>query len=88
MQKIQEYERQENPAARFVRFLDKIMTKLTHYLNNGKALDAIDMNYTKLRYKHAQQGIELNKQYPEFTKIFELFVESCNLAELVAEPPF
>ena len=41
---IEEYEKQESAEARFVHFVDKCMPRLTHTLNDGKALRRLGMS--------------------------------------------
>ena len=61
---IEQYERQVMPEARFVRFLDKAMPKITHVLN-GCATVGRGRTKKELRAAHSVQLTELLEQYPE-----------------------
>jgi putative hydrolase of HD superfamily len=74
------YEEQREPEARLVRYVDKILPKLTHILNGGDALAAIDMTASEVEAKHAAQGEKLRAAYPEFTVARALFDDACDLA--------
>jgi putative hydrolase of HD superfamily len=78
---IVRYEQQEEPEARFVRYLDKIAPKLTHVLNQGTALAGIGIDHTAMRASHAKQGLALREQYPEFGHLAWLFDQACGEAE-------
>ena len=79
---IDAYERQEDPACRFVRYLDKIMPKLTHRRNGCAAVKAIGMTVQDVRENHVKQGIALRTQYPEFPTLDALFWDACTAAEI------
>ncbi len=74
------YERQDEPESRLVRYLDKVLPKLTHILNNGKALLAIGMTTTDAANKHELQQRELAKQYPELVESIGLLLVDAALA--------
>ena len=79
---IAHYEAQTNPAARFVRYLDKIMPKLTHRRNGCAAVKALGMTLEEVREKHVKQGLALRKQYPEFPALDALFWDACTACEI------
>ena len=60
------YEEQKHPAARFVRYLDKALPKLTHILNGCAAIKAKGHNREYLHAVHQAQLRRLSEQYPEF----------------------
>lgn len=66
---VRRYERQEEPEARFVRVLDKIMPKLTHRLNGY--VTAPDREVRRARGERQRQ--ELEAEYPEQTALFDLW---------------
>jgi putative hydrolase of HD superfamily len=74
------YEAQREPEARLVRYVDKILPKLTHALNRGQALAAIDMTTAEIEQKHEHQGASLRAQYPEFEATRALFEAACDRA--------
>ena len=75
------YEAQVEPEARLVRYLDKVLPKLTHYWNRGAALRALGLTGNELRGKHARQGAQLAAQYPEMNAVGRLFADACALVE-------
>ena len=88
---IEGYELQINPAARFVRFLDKVTPKLTHVRNGCAAVKAIGMTLDEVREKHAQQGAELRGRYPEqdlADRVFHAACDACEVAYVDAALPF
>jgi 5'-deoxynucleotidase YfbR-like HD superfamily hydrolase len=78
---LERYEAQEEPEARLVRYLDKVTPKLTHRLNRGRALAAMDLAAADVYEKHATQGAQLAKQYPEMVEVRRLFSAACELVE-------
>ncbi len=66
MEWLRAYEGQEAPEARLVRYLDKVLPKLTHILNGGAALEYIGMSPKEAAEKHSRQNEELAAEYPEF----------------------
>lgn len=78
---LQRYEAQREPEARLVRYLDKVLPKLTHYLNGGSALRALGLTASDVHVKHAQQGEQLASQYPEMADARHLFDAACGLIE-------
>jgi putative hydrolase of HD superfamily len=82
---IEDYERQDSPESRWVRYVDKICPKLTHLLNRGEALRAIGMTRESMLAKHEEQRAELVKMYPEQRHagaLFDATVARCE-AELL-----
>lgn len=77
---VDRYEAQREPEARLVRYLDKVLPKLTHVLNGGLALAEIGMSAREVETKHAEQGAKLRALYPEMIATRALFDEACALA--------
>jgi 5'-deoxynucleotidase YfbR-like HD superfamily hydrolase len=87
VRRIRRYERQTEPEARLVRYLDKVLPKLTHLLNHGAALRALGMTVEETVSAHRRQGEKLAQEYPEFPKIQQLFKEACSKVERVMREP-
>lgn len=75
------YEAQKDPAARFVRYLDKVLPKLTHALNEGASLRLQGMKLEDVRVAHQVQGRELEERYRDFPDLALIFNKACELAE-------
>lgn len=75
------YEAQREHEARLVRYLDKVLPKLTHYLNRGAALEVMGLTVDDVRQKHALQGSQLAEQYPEMTAVRALYDAACRAVE-------
>lgn len=72
------YELQNTPSACFVRWVDKILPKLTHELNGGAAIRAAGMTPEQLEADHAAQGRQLRLQYPNLASFLgPIFDEAC-----------
>jgi len=78
---LHRYEAQEEPEARLVRYLDKVLPKLTHYLNGGSALAAMGITADAVRAKHSAQGSSLAAEYPDLHGVRRLFECACELVE-------
>jgi putative hydrolase of HD superfamily len=63
---IELYEEQELREARYVRYLDKLLPKLTHILNGCEAIHQMGRTAEELGERHRDQLEALQKQYPEF----------------------
>jgi putative hydrolase of HD superfamily len=70
---IDRYREQTEPEARFIRYLDKIMPKLTHTLNAGAAIRAQGLTRRAVLSAHLMQGEKLRAEYPEYAVIHALF---------------
>ena len=70
------YEAQQLPEARWLRYLDKILPKLTHWLNGCSAVKAMGMTLADMQHSHRTQGAELRECYPEYTLLHQLFDEA------------
>ena len=70
---IELYEKQGAPEARFVRYLDKLLPKLTHLLNSGSALRVQGITRAEMGERHVSQAAEMSTMYPEFTYLHELY---------------
>lgn len=85
---IEDYERQESPEVRWVRYVDKVLPKLTHLLNLGQALRSIGMTRAHMLEQHGKQAAELLAAYPEqghARTLFEAAADRCE-AELDFDP--
>lgn len=78
---LRRYEAQDEREARMVRYLDKILPKLTHYLNGGSALRALGLTVADMRESHRVQGAKLEREYPEFGAVADLFRAACDLVD-------
>lgn len=63
---IRMYERQEVPEARFVRYLDKALPKITHYLNGCQTLKNMGVSKSELDEAHDTQFADLEAYAIEF----------------------
>lgn len=77
---IEEYERKDTPEARFVKTLDKAMTKITNTLNKGKAIRKLGTSYEEIK-NHFQIQIEeyrgkYGKEFPELVDILEELMQN------------
>ncbi len=66
VQRIDEYETQVEPEARFIRFLDKAMPKITHALNGCVTYKAMGKTKEDIVLAHGEQLADLISLYPEF----------------------
>lgn len=78
---LRRYEAQVEPEARLVRYLDKVVPKLTHFLNRGAALASLGITADEVLHNHARQGSKLLEQYPEMEGARRLFAAACDLVE-------
>jgi len=78
---IETYEAQQEPEARFVRIVDKLMVILIHIPNQGAELKR---HYTERTFVDNNATIieKFRNEYPEFTELHDLRLE---LAQYVAE---
>ncbi len=65
------YERQQEPEARFVRLIDKVLPKLTHAFNKCAAARSF-VDRDGFLAAHARQFQKLQEEYPEFPDALEL----------------
>lgn len=81
---IDEYEAQESLEAMFVRILDKVTPKITHYLNNCASIKAQGMTLSDLAERHRTQHEEMVARYghvPELRSTLELLREWMDMSE-------
>lgn len=78
---IDRYEAQACPESRWVRYLDKVLPKLTHRDNGCAVPRAAGMTLAECRERHAYQGAELAARYPEFSFARDLFALAAADAE-------
>jgi len=83
MTRLIEYEEQESLEARYVRFVDKAMPKITHALNGCSAIKTMGRSVWDLRVVHDTQLRELLEQYPELegTNVHRLMRELMRASE-------
>jgi len=71
---LRRYEEQNCLESHFVRYVDKLMPKITHLLNDGAALAPQGVTTAKqLMARHIAQGFELKRKYPCFPPVDQLF---------------
>jgi len=75
------YEDQVLPEARWLRYLDKVLPKLTHCHNRCAAVQAMGMTLADVQHSHRTQGAELRATYPEYTLLHDLFDAAAHAAE-------
>ena len=75
---IKAYEEQREPEARYIRVLDKVTPKLTHYLNACVAAKAIlGSNPGAFEQSHQEQAERLLREYPDVAaSVHALLAES------------
>lgn len=74
------YERQQEPEARFVRLLDKVLPKLTHVFNGCAGARNLT-NRAGFIDLHARQLQNLREEYPEFPDALDLLRSAMAHAE-------
>lgn len=86
MRTLASYNAQATPEARLVRYLDKVTPRLTHVLDDGRALRRIGHTAASMREKHRRQQATLAAEYPEFADTIGAFLaEASHAAETVLE---
>jgi 5'-deoxynucleotidase YfbR-like HD superfamily hydrolase len=75
------YEEQKEPEARFVRYLDKALPKITHYLNSAKTLRNMGKTRDEVIVEHDKQMAKLREEYPEFPGVDDLLRALCRMAD-------
>lgn len=77
---IEEYERRDTGEARFVKTLDKAMSKVTNILNKGAALRKLGTSKEEITEHFSNQTEEYRKKYgeefPELIAILEELMEN------------
>lgn len=72
---IEEYERKDAPEARFVKTLDKAVSKMTNTLNRGAAIKKLGTTYEEIQQHFSVQLSEYREKYgsefPELISILE-----------------
>jgi len=85
VREISEYESQTHPEARFVRYLDKALPKLTHILNGGVTLRNLKATKATVEESHRAQLDALGNEFPECKELLHALMvetsESCRLYE-------
>lgn len=68
------YELQQEPEARYVRAMDKLLPKVTHILNQGATFSTVNgkMHQEALVIRYARQLNELEEYASDFPPLFEL----------------
>jgi 5'-deoxynucleotidase YfbR-like HD superfamily hydrolase len=76
---IAEYERRDTPEARFVKTLDKSMTKITNTINKGAALRKLGTTREEIEKHFVTQLNEYRKKYgEEFPELMDITEELMN----------
>lgn len=73
---IDRYERQRCPESQFVRYMDKVMPKLTHRDNGCRVSKASGQTLEAAKIRDAIQIQELQERYPELTMTRDLLAEA------------
>lgn len=76
--RLDAYERQDRPSARFVRGVDKLTPKPVHVLNDGRSLLEQDLTADGLRQRYDLQRAEMAAYLPEFPLILALHQILCD----------
>jgi len=88
IRKIIEYEWQESPEARYVRYLDKAMPKITHMLNQCAAIKRMRKSHADLVRAHEEQLTKLGEEYPEMdSEITQLLLNLMRASEEAYDIP-
>ena len=74
------YEQQQEPEARYVRLVDKVLPKLTHAFNGCAAAMPLT-DRAGFVEAHARQFQKFSEEYPEFTGVLDLLRSSMLHAE-------
>lgn len=69
---IANYEAQKDAESRYVKAMDKLVPKITHILNQGRALTRQGYDRNKLRVRYEQQFHEMERYAADFPALFEL----------------
>lgn len=64
---VEAYELQVEPEARFLRYLDKVLTRLTHALNGGARARREGKTLEWTRARNLDHGRELAQAYPDWS---------------------
>ena len=83
---LDRYEAQVEPEARWVRYIDKVLPKLTHALNRGATLRLMGKSADEIRTDGARQRELLRAEYPEFPEADALLWASVQTAESACIP--
>lgn len=78
---LQAYEDQHDPESRFIKYLDKVLPKITHSLNGGAALKRLGYTAESVRVVHDKQIADLAARYPEFPMVDALLRDVCEMSE-------
>lgn len=82
---LAEYEAQQSKEARIVRYLDKVLPKLTHVINGGLAWQALGLNVAAIEQSHTEQRERLRVEYPDLAPTLEpLLLAAMDVAQRVA----
>lgn len=76
---IESYERRDTPEARFVKTLDKAVSKMTNTLNKGAAIKKLGTTYEEIQQHFAMQLSEYRAKYgDEFPELLDILEELMN----------
>jgi len=88
MDTLKAYEEQRELEARLVRYVDKIMPKITHALNGCAAIRSMGKSFEDLQRSHLKQYAELGEAYPDMPEgVTKLLAEIMSHAEVHWESP-
>ncbi len=77
---IEAYERKDTPEARFVKTLDKAMTKMTNTLNRGAAIRKLGTSYEEIQNHFRVQTDnyrgKYGKEFPELVDLLEELMQN------------
>lgn len=85
VERLDRYEEQVEPEARWCRYIDKLLPKLTHALNHGATLRKMGLSAAEVNRVGASQCNQLVEEYPEFPEAAALFSAGVGLAAKAVE---
>ena len=78
---MRDYEDQKDVESRLVRYLDKVLPKITNILNGGAGLAVAGIPLVVVKEQHAAQAATLRAEYPEFPALADLFEDCARMCE-------
>lgn len=73
---LERYEAQKEPEARFVRYLDKLLPRLTQILSDGAVFHREGRRRADVTAWQERQLVELAERYPEFPEVGALLTQA------------
>lgn len=86
--RIERYEQQEEPEARFVRMVDKLMPLLIHIYDSGSGLVSYQHNAAGIRVNARARAAEWLRTYPDMVAVIESRNELKEIVIRIVEPHF